>query len=73
MAGKGYIIWYADLDRLDLNDPWLKRWWIQQVLIHGRIEDISQLDFSEVRRNLPFFHLRKEIRSLWEDYFNHKS
>lgn len=55
MTGKGYIVWYADLDKLDLTDPWLKKWWIQQVLTHGRIEDISQLDFNEIKKTCPFF------------------
>lgn len=69
MKGTGHIVWYADLDKMDLNNPWLKRWWIQQVLIHGRIEDIRRLDFNEVKKNLPYLRLKKKIKSLWEDYF----
>ncbi len=36
MKNSEYIVWYADLDKLDLNDPWVKKWWIQQVLTRGR-------------------------------------
>lgn len=67
---KKYIVWYADLDKLDLKDPWVKKWWIQQVLIHGRLEDIRQLDFSEIKSLLSNLYLNYEIKSLWEDYFN---
>lgn len=69
MKGTEHIVWYADLDKLDLKDPWLKKWWIQQVLIHGRLEDLSHLDFKEVKKVLPFLRLTKKIKSLWEDYF----
>ena len=69
MKGIEHIVWYADLDKLDLKDPWLKKWWIQQVLIHGRFENISHLDFNEVKKILPSLRLTKRIKSLWEDYF----
>ena len=69
MKNAGHIVWYADMDRLDLKDPWLKKWWIQQVLVHGRLEDISQLDFNEVKSVLPSLRIPKKIKSLWEDYF----
>ena len=71
MQGKGYIVWYADVDKLDLKDPWVKKWWIQQVLINGRFEDISLLDFDVVKGVLPSLYLNKKIKSLWEDYFRH--
>ena len=69
MNNSEYIVWYADLDKLDLNDPWVKKWWIQQVLIHGRIEDIKKLDFDEIKKLLPALHLDSKIKSLWQDYF----
>ena len=69
MEGKSYIVWYADVDKLDLDDPWVKKWWIQQVLVHGRIEDITYLDFGVVKELLASLHLSKKIKSLWEDYF----
>jgi hypothetical protein len=39
------------------------------VLIHGRAEDVAQLDWEEVRRLLPELDLPTEVRRLWEDYF----
>ncbi len=70
MKNTGHIVWYADLDKLDLNDPWLKKWWVQQVLIHGRFEDINRLNFNEVKELLPSLRIPEKIKSLWEDYFN---
>ena len=70
MKNTGHIVWYADLEKLDLNDPWLKKWWVQQVLIHGRFEDISLLNFNEVKELLPSLRIPKKIKSLWKDYFN---
>lgn len=66
------MVWYADLDKLDLKDPWVKKWWIQQVLIHGRLEDIIKLDFGEIKKTLPSLQLDYKIKSLWEDYFKAK-
>jgi hypothetical protein len=34
-----YIVWSTD--RVDLSDPFQRRWYLQQVLTHGRLEDIS--------------------------------
>jgi len=72
MNNADYIVWYADIDKLDLKDPWVKKWWIQQVLIHGRLEDIIKLDFGEVKKTLPYLQLDYKIKSLWEDYFKAK-
>ena len=67
-----HIVWYADLEKIDLSDPWVRKWWIQQVLIHGRLEDIKKLDFNEVRKTLSSLHLDSKIKSLWEDYFRYQ-
>lgn len=64
---KRYIVWSTD--RLDLTDPWQRRWWVQQVLIHGRAEDIAALNWDEVRQFLPTLHLPPWVRRLWEEYF----
>jgi len=69
MNNSEYIVWYADIDKLDLKDTWVKKWWIQQVLIHGRIEDIKRLDFDEIKKLLPALHLDFKIKSFWQDYF----
>jgi len=71
MKTNTHIVWYADLDKLDLRDPWLKKWWIQQVLTHGRLEDIRRLDFNVVKKILSSLRLDKKIKSLWEDYFKY--
>lgn len=63
-----HIVWSKK--ELDLSDPWQRRWFIQQVLIHGRAEDVAQLDWEEVRRLLPELDLPTEVRQLWEDYFH---
>ncbi|MCD5408548.1 hypothetical protein LR090_04915 [Candidatus Bipolaricaulota bacterium] len=63
-----YIVWSKG--ELDLSDPWQRRWYIQQVLIHGRAEDVAALDWEEVRRLLPELTLPKDVRRLWESYFD---
>ena len=68
MKIKPYIVWYADTDKIDLKDKWTKKWYIQQVLVHGRFEDIGGLDFKEVKKALPSLYGYRNIKSLWEDY-----
>ena len=63
-----HIVWSKR--ELDLSDPWQRRWYINQVLVHGRAEDVAQLDWEEVRRLLPELDLPPEVRHLWEDCFN---
>lgn len=67
MKPKGYIVW-SKRD-LDLSDPWQRRWYLRQVLIHGRAEDVSALDWDQVRQILPDLDLPPEVRSLWERQF----
>jgi len=67
MKPKKYIVW--SVDELDLNNPSLRKWYIQQVLIYGREEDIKKLDLDEVRKLLPELELPEEIRSLWNEIF----
>jgi hypothetical protein len=69
MQPKRYIVWSKN--EIDLADPWQRKWYIQQVLTHGRAEDIAELDWEEIKQLLPEFNLPREIRCLWEDYFNH--
>jgi len=64
---KNRIVWSKR--EIDLSDPWQRRWWISQVLTHGRAEDIAALDWDEIRRLLPDLNLPPLIRRLWEDYF----
>lgn len=65
-----HIVWSFDgADQLDLNRPENRAWWIKQVLMHGRMEDIRTLDLDEVERVLPDLYLPRPIKKLWSDYF----
>jgi hypothetical protein len=61
-----YIVWSTDY--VDLSDPFQRRWYIQQVLIHGRAEDISTLNLDEVAAILDELVLPEEVRSLWQRF-----
>ena len=67
-----HIVWYADLEKLDFNNPFVKKWWLEQVLIHGTINDVKKLDFNEIQKKLPQLNLPIVVKSLWEDYFASK-
>jgi len=69
MKPKRYIVWSTNKE-LNLDDPFQRRWYITQVLTYGRAEDISELDWDEIKKILPELNLPKEVRMLWEDYFN---
>lgn len=56
-------------DDLDLTVPENRKWWIKQVLMNGRMEDIRSLDLNEVERILPDLYLPRPIKKLWSDYF----
>ena len=62
-----HIVWSTD--RLDLSDPFVKRWYVQQVLHHGRMEDLRSLDLHDVKDLLPQLNLPPEVRRLWEAFF----
>ena len=34
-----YIVWSTD--RLDLADPFQRKWYIRQVIEHGKAEDVA--------------------------------
>jgi hypothetical protein len=62
-----HIVWSTD--QVDLDDPFQRRWWLQQVLINGLTEDIQHLDFDEIARELDQLKLPEDIRRLWQAYF----
>lgn len=68
MRPKRYIVWSTE--EVDLDDPFQRKWYLRQVLTHGRAEDIAALDWDEVKKLLPELDLPREIAALWEDYFN---
>jgi hypothetical protein len=61
-----YIVWSTD--QVDLSDPFQRRWYMQQVLTHGRMEDISTLDLKEVADALDSLSLSEDVRSLWQRF-----
>lgn len=61
-----HIVWSTD--QLDLSDPFQRRWYLRQVLTHGRAEDIRTLDLEEVRRELEALDLPPDIDSLWRAF-----
>ncbi|HFE52836.1 MAG TPA: hypothetical protein ENK07_05300 [Bacteroidetes bacterium] len=65
-----HIVWSTDT--IDLDDPFQRRWYIRQVLLHGRAEDVSKLDFAEVAAILDELHLPPEVDSLWRKYLTEK-
>lgn len=67
MKPKRYIVWSKK--EVDLSDPWQRKWYISQVLAHGRAEDIAGLDWEEVRSILKEIIIPSPVRRLWEDYF----
>lgn len=65
-----HIVWSFDkAEHLDLDEPENRRWWIKQVLVNGRMEDIRSLDLDEVEKILPELFLPRPISKLWSDYF----
>jgi hypothetical protein len=68
MHPKRYIVWSKK--EIDLTDSWQRKWYIQQVLNHGRAEDISQMDWDEIRSLMGELTLAPDVKRLWENYFS---
>lgn len=61
-----HIVWSTD--QLDLSDPYQHRWYLRQILTHGRAEDIRKLDLNEIQRELDDLHLPPDVYSLWKSF-----
>ena len=61
-----YIVWSTD--KLNPDDPFQRHWLLQQVLLHGRAEDIRALNLDEVERELDDLNLPDDILSLWKRF-----
>jgi hypothetical protein len=61
-----HIVWSTD--SLDLADPFQRQWYIQQVLLHGRAQDIRRLDLEEVASLLDDLNLPPHIYRLWKAF-----
>jgi len=61
-----HIVWSTDM--LDLEDPFQRRWYIRQVLLHGRAEDVGTLNLDEVEALLDDLNLPPHLHRLWKMY-----
>ena len=61
-----HLVWSTN--EIDLDDPFQKRWFLQQVLTHGMAEDIRSLDKDEVAREIDHLQLPADIESLWRRF-----
>lgn len=64
-----HIVWSTD--KLDLRDPFQKRWLLRQTLMHGTAQDIRALGLGEIKKHLDQLDLPKEIESLWRRYLEY--
>ena len=58
-----HIVWSTD--KLDLEDSFQRKWYICQVIEHGRAEDVARLDLGELASLLPELGLTPYLYSLW--------
>ena len=65
-----HIVWSTD--RLDLADPFQRKWYILQVIEHGKAEDVAALDLDEVARLLDELNLPPHLHSLWSRFLEHR-
>jgi hypothetical protein len=61
-----HIVWSTDT--VDMTDPFQRRWYIRQVLLHGRAEDVRTLDLEELARLLDDLDLPRPVHSLWKTF-----
>jgi len=61
-----YLVWGTD--SVDLSDPFQRRWFMRQVLLHGRSEDIRELDLDEVAASLDDLRLPAHLHRLWRQF-----
>jgi hypothetical protein len=66
MRPPSYLVWSTD--QVDLSDPFQRRWYIQQVLTHGRAEDIRTLSLEEIVSVLDEISLPEDVRNLWQRF-----
>jgi hypothetical protein len=61
-----HIVWSTD--QVDLADPFQRHWYIRQVLLHGRAEDVRNLDLAEVAACLEELDLPASLYRLWKSF-----
>ena len=62
------IVWSTD--HLDLSDPFQRRWYLRQVLTHGRAQDVHGLDLNEIADELDGLELSELVHSLWKAFLD---
>jgi hypothetical protein len=65
-----HLVWSTDC--VDLDDPFQRRWYVRQVLVHGRSEDVRALDLDEVAALLDELDLPENIYSLWDAFLKRR-
>lgn len=65
-----HIVWSTN--SVDLSDPIQRRWYIRQVLLYGRAEDIRTLDLREVAALLDELNLPGPVYKLWRTFLERK-
>ncbi len=65
-----YITWSTD--SVDLDDPFQRKWYITQVLLNGRSQDIRNIDFDELTLILDELHLPKKLYNFWKTYLEYR-
>jgi hypothetical protein len=61
-----HIVWSTDT--VDLSDPFQRKWYIRQVLLRGRAQDIRALDLEEVASLLDDLNLPPDLYELWKAF-----
>lgn len=61
-----HLVWSTD--RLDLADPFQRKWYIRQIIEHGKAQDVASLDLDEVARLLDELNLPPYLHSLWSRF-----
>ena len=61
-----YIVWSTDT--VDLSDPFQRKWYIRQVLLHGQARDIRTLDLKEIASLLDDLNLPPNLYQLWKAF-----
>ena len=65
------IVWSTDA--VDLSDPFQRKWYIRQVLLHGRAQDIRALDLEMVASLLEDLNLPPDLYRLWKTFLETRS
>ena len=57
----GHTAWSTN--EIELSHPFQRRWYLRQVVTHGRAEDIRVLDLTEIEHELENLDLPPEVYS----------